>query len=226
MGNLDEALSFQPFAPERTDLEVFRVIFQGLQARRAVKFQYKNLGAARFKQRLAHPYHLACIENRWYLFAFDVKRQAMRTFALTRLREPQLTGVSFERPKDFDLEEYLRGSFKVYKGSGDFEVVIEFDAWASDLARGHQWHATQQWTDLPGGGSRLRMRLGSVKEVEGWVLSWGAHATVVQPPALIQRIRTAAEELQRRYGERGTETPNPKPQYPMKPQAPNSKLQN
>ena len=200
MGSLDKALSFQPFALEDTDLGVFRILLKGLQEHLAVKFKYKNLGAAVFKRRLVHPYHLACIENRWYLFAFDVKRQDLRTFALTRLREAQLTGKPFEPPKQFDLEEHLRGSFRVYKGSGDFEVVIEFDAWATDLVRGRQWHATQQWSELPEGRSRLRMRLGSVKEVEGWVLSWGAHATVVQPPALIERIQKTVAELQRRYG--------------------------
>jgi hypothetical protein len=29
------------------------------------------------KERHVRPYHLACIENRWYLFAFDLKRKAM-----------------------------------------------------------------------------------------------------------------------------------------------------
>ena len=199
LGDLDQAFSFRPFAPEDTDVEAFQVLLKGLRQHRAVAFLYKNLGAGVFKERLAHPYHLACIENRWYLFAFDVDRQAMRTFALTRMRQMRITSQKFEPPKHFDPEEHLRGSFSVYKGSGDFEVVIDFDAWAADLLRGRQWHATQALTELPEGGLRLRMRLGSIKEVEGWILSWGIHATVIQPPVLVERIRQIATELRQRY---------------------------
>jgi hypothetical protein len=61
----------------------------------------------------------------------------------------------------------------VMSGRGDYEVVIEFDAWATDQLRGRLWHSSQQVTELPGGGSRLRMRLSGLEEVERWVLSWG-----------------------------------------------------
>lgn len=199
LDNLAEALSFRPFAPEDTDLRWFQVITRGLQERRALGFRYKNLGAKNAQQRLVHPYHLACIENHWYLFAFDVERQAIRTFSLSRLAEPKLTPHRFVVPKDFDPDEYLRGSFSVYKGKDDYEVVIDFDAWATDLVRGRQWHASQEFTELPGGQSRIRMRLNSIEEIERWVLTWGIHATVVRPQALAQRLRKAGEEFLARY---------------------------
>jgi len=36
----------------------------------------------------------------------------------------------------FDPDEYLKGSFTVFKGKEDYEVVVEFDVWATDLIRG------------------------------------------------------------------------------------------
>jgi proteasome accessory factor B len=204
LGGLDRAFSFRPFAPEDTDLDTFHVLTKGLREHRTVAFLYRNLGAREFRERRVHPYHLACIENQWYLFAFDTGRQAMRTFSLTRLRQARLTGEAFEPAPGFEVEEHLRGSFKVYKGSGNFEVVIEFDPWATDLVRGRQWHPTQQWTELPGGASRMRLRLGSLKEVAGWVLSWGTHATALQPPALIQHLQQTLAELQQRYAGGGS----------------------
>ena len=109
-----------------------------MQEHRALKFLYKNLGAPKAQRRHLHPYHLACIENHWYLFAFDLKRQAMRTFVLTRLSQPELTNERFTLPKKFDPNEYLRGCFGVFKGGDDYEVVIEFDVWATDLIRGRR----------------------------------------------------------------------------------------
>ncbi len=69
-------------------------------------------------------------------------------------------------------------------GTGDYEVVIELDAWLTDILRGRKWHPSQVWTELPGGGSHLQMRLSCLDEIEQWVLSWGTRATVLRPQAL------------------------------------------
>ena len=164
-----------------------------------LKFQYRNLDAEKAQGRLVHPYHLACIENHWYLFAFDVKRQAMRTFALPRLKAPELTTERFTIPKKFNLNEYLKGSFSVFKGDDDYEVVVEFDSWAADLIRGRKWHASQEITELPKRQLRLRLRLNSIYEAERWILSWGTHATVIRPEALAKRLCETAKALQLRY---------------------------
>jgi len=74
-------LSFRPFAPEDGDAELFKQITRALHENRVLEFEYRNRGAGRFQRREVEPRHLACIDNHWYLFAFDRKRQAMRTFA-------------------------------------------------------------------------------------------------------------------------------------------------
>lgn len=201
MSNLDGVLSFRPFAPEDTDLAVFQTITRAIQERRAVRFLYRNLGASKAQRRHVRPYHIACIENHWYLFAFDIDRGAMRTFVLTRLREPVLTGERFTIPQKFNASEYLRDSFSAFKGDQDYEIVVDFDAWAADLLRGRKWHASQRITELPSGGMRLSMRLSSLEEADRWVLNWGTHATVVRPQALVERIRATAKELSDRYPE-------------------------
>jgi proteasome accessory factor B len=85
------------------------------------------------------------------------------------------------------------------KGEKEDEVVIEFDAWATDLVRGRHWHSSQDLSDLPDGGSRLKMRLNSLEEIERWVLSWGVHARVVGPTMLRERIRKTAAVVAGRY---------------------------
>lgn len=199
LSNIEGMLSFRPFAPEDTDLAIFETISRAVQNHRALRFLYRNLGATRAQRRHVRPYHLACIENHWYLFAFDVERGAMRTFVLTRLREPVLTNERFTIPQKFSAAEYLRDSFSAYKGEQDYEIVVDFDAWAADLIRGRKWHASQRVTELPNGQMRLSMRLSSLEEADRWVLSWGTHATVVRPKALVDRIRGAAMELADRY---------------------------
>ena len=200
--NLGLALSFRPFAPEDADLSVFRLLTKALQERRVLRFEYRNLGTKHWQARRVHPYHLACIDSHWYLFAHDVKREAVRTFALTRLKKPVLTEARFVKPKEFNPDKYLEGSFGVMKGDTEHDVEIEFDAWATDLVRGRQWHSSQVLTELPGGGSRLRLRLNSLEEIEGWVLSWGTHARVLGPAVLSQRVRKTALAVGGWYSDR------------------------
>lgn len=87
----------------------------------------------------------------------------------------------------------------MFKGREDYEVVIEFDAWATDLARGRAWHASQEFVVLAGGCSRLRLRLNNIADIEPWVLSWGIHATVIRPKELAKRVEQNADELKQRY---------------------------
>jgi predicted DNA-binding transcriptional regulator YafY len=159
-----------------------------------------NNNPPRPQPRLVHPYHLACINNLWYLFAWDTARRDLRTFALHRLTRPQLTAQKFTKPKNFDPAELLRGSLNVFKGREDHDILIQFDPWAADEIRDRRWHSSQQITNLPDGGCQLRLRLSSLEEIEGWILSFGTHAKVIQPPALVTRIRNAAEQVVRLYG--------------------------
>jgi proteasome accessory factor B len=198
--HLGLALSFRPLAPEDSDLNVFHLLTKGLQESRVLTFNYRNLGTKHWQERRVHPYHLACIDSHWYLFAHDLNRKAVRTFALTRLAKPALTNERFVKPKSFDPDKYLAGSFAVMKGDKEHEVVIEFDAWAADLVRGRQWHSSQEWTELPEGGSRMRMRLNGLEEIERWILSWGTHAKVIGPVALAERVRKTAKAVGRLYG--------------------------
>jgi len=199
LSNLEQALSFHPFAPDDADLATFQVISQAIAEQRALKFDYRKPTAKNTQPRKVNPYHLACVDNRWYMVGHDLARHALRTFSLARMRRPTLLAATFERPKDFKIETYLKGSFGIYTGQDDFEVVVDFDPWAAVLIRERQWHPTQQIQELANGALRLTLRLSNLPEIERWILSWGAHATVVRPETLRVSIRKIVDELSTRY---------------------------
>ena len=200
LGNLDGLLSFRPFAPGDAELKNFNLLMRAVSEKRAVKFMYRNRGHVKAQERHVRPCHIACVDNQWCLFGFDVDRKAMRTFVLARLSKPALTGKRFTVSKKFDLNEYLRGSLGLFKGQEDFEVVVELDAFAADDVRGRRLHSSQELTEMPGGMLRVRLRLDSLEEAERWVLSLGTHATVIRPEKLRERLAKATEELWQRYG--------------------------
>ncbi|HSU56898.1 MAG TPA: WYL domain-containing protein, partial [Candidatus Dormibacteraeota bacterium] len=135
IANLGDVLSFRPFAPEDSDLRMFKTVTKALAERRELQFRYRNWGDKRVIPRRLQPYHLVCFDTRWYMVGYDLAQRAVRTFALSRLCQPQLLKRRFTRPRRFDPDDYFKGSLGVMKGESDktYEVVIEFDACGTDL---------------------------------------------------------------------------------------------
>ena len=198
--NLDDVLSFRPFAPEDPDLRLFEIITEAIRKRQALQFEYRKPGEKAAERRRVFPYHLMQFTNRWYLLAFDHRAKDIRKFVLGRMRETKMTAERFDSPKNFDAKKFFESSLGVMTGTGDYEVVIELDAWLTDILRGRHWHPSQVWKELPGGGAHLSMRLSCLEEIEQWVLSWGTRATVIRPAELRERIFNTTETLWQRYG--------------------------
>ena len=197
--DFESVLSFRPFAPEVADNERFESVTRALQHHRTLRFEYRKPGEKTSLLRCVQPYHLTCNENIWYLIAYEEARSDFRTFALCRICGPVFVGDKFQPDRNLNLNEYLDGSFTMFKGQGDYEIVIEFDPWATDMLRHRLWHQSQQITELPGGGCHIKMRLSALEEIERWILSWGTHATVIKPEALAARVGKIAAKLANRY---------------------------
>jgi predicted DNA-binding transcriptional regulator YafY len=206
LANLDLGFSFRAFAPEQADIPMLELMSRAVIERRVLWFQYRKPGDKTAELRRVHPYHLVAFEGRMYLLARDVKRRAVRTFALGRMSKPVLGSRRFVVPTDFDAEREFRNSLGMMSGSGDYHVVIEMDAWLTDTLRGRRLHSTQVVDELPGGGSRLSLRLGGLEEIERCVLGWGTHANVLAPSELREGICQTAKQLFERYG--GLDTSN------------------
>jgi predicted DNA-binding transcriptional regulator YafY len=144
---------------------------------------------------------LGCVENLWYLFAFDLDRRELRTFALPRIRNVRVSKTKFRRPIDFSIGRYLEQSFGVYARPTKIKqtIRIAFDSFAAPLVQERQWHPSQKIKQMRDGGIELSLTLGNLEEVERWILSWGRHAQVHAPPELKERIAKIVSALANNY---------------------------
>ena len=197
-GDLDASISFRNIGTSEADIAVFEALSNAVMRSREVVFEYKKLGNARFEERRVQPYHLACFENQWYLFGFDLIREQIRTFVISRMRKARVTGHGFKRPANFDISRHLGDSFGVFCGSGDYRIRLRFDEFAARLVAERQWHASQKIKPLKpadGVGIEMTLKLGSLEEITRWILSWGGHARVLEPKELRDRVKAAAEAM-------------------------------
>ncbi len=200
--DLDRALSRKPRGVARTDLKLFGRLAEAVLRRREVEFGYRKLGSDRTGKRRVQPYHLGEVDQCWYLIGFDHARQALRTFALPRIRSLKVLRGTFEVPEGFDGVAYLGSSFGVWTDPErpDFkqEVRIELSGYAARLAQERRWHPSQQVKPLNATGSRVEVRfeVGRLEELVRWTLSWGGQARVREPAELRKLVAAEAAKIQ------------------------------
>jgi proteasome accessory factor B len=199
---LDAAISFRTVGQSATDIEVFELLSRAVLDSIEVEFRYRKLHGSSAETRRVRPYHLGCVDNQWYLFGFDLARQQMRTFALPRIREPRRIGTRFRRPSNFSIGKLLDSSFGVFQSDGHTLVRIRFRPFAAQLVRERIWHHSQKLKELRDGGLELQLHLGSLEEIERWILSWGEEAEVIEPGQLRQRLLAVGRTFVAHYSEK------------------------
>ena len=195
LADWEQTISFRHSAEPILNLEIFDALAKAAAGRQQLTVQYRKPGGGPSEPRLIDPYHLANVNGEWFLFAYDHLRKDIRTFVPSRVISIDPTGKTFARPQKFSVEKILRNSFGVHSGTGEYEVVIRFDAFAADYIREKRWHPSQQLRELKDGGVELRLKLSSLGEIQRWILGWGGSAQVLKPPELIRSVREAASRI-------------------------------
>jgi predicted DNA-binding transcriptional regulator YafY len=130
------------------------------------------------------PYCLAYYGGELYTIGWSDLRRSVRTLRVDRIRSIKPLAQRFERPKDFDPEDYLGRSFGIYSEGEQERVEIEFAPEAARSVREREWHPTQRLEERPDGSVVLKMSVQGLSEVARWVLYHAPYAKAVEPPEL------------------------------------------
>lgn len=189
--------------PVATDeLRHFPAVLEAIRRRRELRIVYqKPRPGAVPESRLVHPLHLACLDHRWVLIAYDPARGAPRNFLLGRIQQATSTASTFSRPAGFDLAAYVRGSLGRFTGAAEHEVRLRFDSELAPYLRERPWHASQTITNLPDGAIEVSLRLNNLTDVRRHILACGRHVEVLAPTELRAAIAAEAAALAERHGQ-------------------------
>jgi predicted DNA-binding transcriptional regulator YafY len=197
--DLEDAISFRSAGASVADIELFEIVSKGVLRCVELEFEYRKLTSSDYELRHVRPYHLGCLEQQWYLFAEDLERRQLRTFALPRMRKVRLTAKGFRRPADFSIAQVLSGSFGVHSAGKTQRIRLHFDPFAARLVAERKWHESQRVREKGDGSIILELELGGLQEIERWILSWGAHVEVLEPRRLREIVRDIAASIAKLY---------------------------
>jgi predicted DNA-binding transcriptional regulator YafY len=197
--DLDAAISFRGVESEVGNLALLQTLGEAIRRRQEITFEYQKLGELSGESRTVRPYHLACVANQWYLFAYDLMRRDIRKFVPARMKNLVVSKTRFERPKNFSIDKLLKGSFSVFSGDKPVRMRVWFARSRAQLMRERKWHKSQKVKELGNGEIELSFELSSTVELVPWILSWGEHARAVTPKSLVNEVKRTAAQIAKLY---------------------------
>jgi predicted DNA-binding transcriptional regulator YafY len=179
--------------------DTIRALSDAVLAHRTVRMRYRTGRTGRVAERRLDPYRVWYRSGGLYVIGHDHRSGEIRTFAVDRIERIEATDAAFSVPDSFDFEAYTASSFGVVAEPA-VPVRIRFDrSWALYVEE-HTWHPSQRTTRARDGSLLLEMEVSGGSELRGWVLSFGAGAEVLEPPALRAEVAAELERARARYG--------------------------
>jgi predicted DNA-binding transcriptional regulator YafY len=165
-------------------------------AKRRVEMTYHSLSSRRVKRYVIDPLRVTCADGGIYVTAWVDEYEALRTFALERVRTLAVLDEHFElRPLPPDP---FGNSLGVFSGRPEL-VEIEFDAQVADYVASREWHRSQEAVVRDDGSILLKLCVTNDRPLRTWVLGFGGAARVVTPKALAEAVLEEVQTARDRY---------------------------
>ena len=179
--------------------DVIRTLNEAVLDHRTVRMAYTTARTGETATREIDPYRVWYRSGALYVIGHDHKSGELRTFAVDRIREPELTEARFEIPEDFDFAARTAGSFGVVAEEPE-RVRVRFARRRALYVQEHVWHESQQVESEEEGSVVLALEVGTGDELRQWILSFGADAEVLEPEHLRTELAGELERARSRYG--------------------------
>ena len=174
---------------------------QACRAGEGLALGYSDAAGVRTERRV-EPYRLVSLGRSWYLVAYDLDRQAWRSFRVDRVTAMAPDGRRFrhrELPAD-DAAAFVRQSIQSAPSNIEVSAVLGCTA---EMARARlgSWAPLE---DLPGDRCRITMTIDSLDRAASALGMVGAEVSEVSPPALAVVLGEWAERFARAGRARGS----------------------
>jgi len=144
------------------------------------------------------PYTLVFHKGGIYLLGLAHNRAGMRLFALERVRGIEVTRQRFEIPGGYQPETHFSSAFGLVSDTS-MKVRVRFSPVVAHTVRDRVWRPGQQLNTDSEGRVTIEFVAAGEMELVSWILSYGMHAEVLDPPELRQEIKQQIREMRQYY---------------------------
>lgn len=169
-------------------------IRRALIERKTLRFDYHaRFGdeARPLTHRTVNPYGIVNIDSVWFLIGYDHTRSSMRHFRLDRAEKVELLNKTFERPKNFTMDQQPDSSRRVI-------LRVLFDAAVARWVRESSYFFVSDMQDTRD-GLLVTLSVRSEREILQWLLGWGSQVRVLENDTLRDLLRSETEKMLENY---------------------------
>lgn len=166
-----------------------------------IKFTYQKFWEEEVSQRLVEPYALKEFKNRWYILAKDSKDNNIKSFALDRLKNLEITTQHYQYPDNYSIEQSYRYCFGIISpnGSDPQDIILSFDPFQGKYIKTLPLHATQEILADNDQETRIKLKLCLTHDLVMELLSFGHNMKVIEPKKLADEIKEAHKNAYKQY---------------------------
>lgn len=167
-----------------------------ISKQRTVRFDYWSISHDKLSERIVNPFGLLSDNGLWYVIGFDLERQAMRTFRVSRIRSDIRFATRKERdfriPPDFDIDEYRgRAPWQIGSLVGEARIRVGREtAWWVERAYGRAGRLED---------GIFTTAYSSLGLLAAWVLRQDGRALPLEPLELREEVLTALRLVEERH---------------------------
>ena len=156
-----------------------------------IVFSYQKFKDEAITQRYAEPYALKEFKNRWYVIANDLKDNQVKSFALDRLSELEITKKQFEAPHEFNVNEYFKYCFGIIGPNEEKpkEVLLSFEPFQGKYIKTLPLHDSQEILKDNQDELLIKLTLFITHDFQMELLSMGQNVKVIKPESLIKELK-------------------------------------
>ena len=176
-------------------------LLHAIKNRLQIKFTYQKFWEEELIQRFVEPYALKEFKNRWYIMAKDSKDNNIKSFALDRLTNLEITTQHYQYPDNYSIEQSYRYCFGIISPNDEApqDIILSFDPFQGKYIKTLPLHETQQVLVDNDEETRIKLKLYLTHDLFMELLSFGDNMKVIEPKSLADEIKEAHKNAYKQY---------------------------
>ncbi|REG77465.1 helix-turn-helix transcriptional regulator [Algoriphagus antarcticus] len=176
-------------------------LLHAIKNRLQIKFTYQKFWEEELSQRLVEPYALKEFKNRWYIMAKGSRDNNIKSFALDRLTNLEITNQTYQYPDNYSIEQSYRYCFGIISPNDEEpqDIILSFDPFQGKYIKTLPLHDTQQVLVDNDEEMKIKLKLCLTHDLLMELLSFGDNMKVIEPKSLADKIKQAHEKAYRQY---------------------------
>lgn len=201
--DLNEQNEFIEFeaSPQAKGTEYINPILNAIKSQKEITLEYQSFREETSKNYRLQPYLLKEYKNRWYLVAWNPKKQMINTFGLDRILALEESGTLFEFIEGFSSKDYFNDAFGITAPQklSVKKVVLQFSPEQAKYILTQPMHHSQRIIQDDQNGLTIEIKVMISYELKSHILSYGSGVKVLKPKSLAGEIADEIKKMKKNY---------------------------